>query len=643
MGLCNGGFRMAMVSEAAVAGGFPDRGTDTAQDRFAHLFETHYDSLVGYCRHLTGAKAHEAEELAQETFTKAWTAWHRYAPDLPFWPWLTTMARHIWIDRRRRAERSERSLHLEAALHGCSVPRPDEAVVECDERRIAVAALRSLRPQQRRLIGLKDIEGWSYEDIAAFEGVTVESVRGSLRRARGSLRQCFDRLAGGVAAAVGWRSLRDSARRVASGSRWAQPAVPLVWPHLAELAAGVVALAIAAGSAPVVASLPVALAGGAPTSTPARAAEALPATLGRPSAAIADVTPQARRASVPPGWTAQPSPLDGALHDGVAAPEDAEFVEFAASPRFEEDGIVFGIGNGRSGCVQECPVLFRSLDAGASWERVAAVGFQGGRIILPPSFPSDPRVFASGPAGLQVSHDGGSHFETLLPVTGPAFMSPWFSMGDPRLVVGTAPGWEYRDDVGVATPLAFTPPPASLAPTFTVAFLRRQARGGMLVGGTHPTASDAQTSAVFRCEDDCADPAPLPGAIGAPGLLTTTAAGGGELVVAWTESSVFTSGDEARTFVRGRLPEGARLLAVVGAEQATLLSLMEVGTGTSLYTSTDGGGSWREVGDVSSLGLRRVSALRGGTLLASPSARAGGGIMCSHDGGRTWERRCTPR
>src|SRR5439155_3315129 len=120
---------------------------DDRHERFAELYATHFRPLVAYCRRQLGG-AGDPEELAQEAFLRAWTSWDRYAPTRPFWPWVSTIAHRLCIDRGRRQRRAQ--------LRG--VPRPDEVVVAGpdasvladDEYRWAGAAVGALRPHQQR-------------------------------------------------------------------------------------------------------------------------------------------------------------------------------------------------------------------------------------------------------------------------------------------------------------------------------------------------------------------------------------------------------------------------------------------------------------------------------------------------------------
>ncbi|HKN40981.1 MAG TPA: sigma-70 family RNA polymerase sigma factor, partial [Acidimicrobiia bacterium] len=159
-------------------------------ERFAELYAAHYRPLVAFCRRLVGREP-EAEELAQEAFLRAWASWDRYAPSRPFWPWVSTIARRLCIDHGRRVHLARRKGPSSGDRHA---PSPEELVETDEEYRWARAALAELRPDHRRVLRLREVEGWSYDRIADHEGVSVESVRGSLRRVRVGLRAAYARM-----------------------------------------------------------------------------------------------------------------------------------------------------------------------------------------------------------------------------------------------------------------------------------------------------------------------------------------------------------------------------------------------------------------------------------------------------------------
>lgn len=185
-----------------------------AQYSFDEFYNAYYRDLVAYCRRHLGTGG-DPEAIAQEAFTRAWTAWGRYTASRPFWPWMVTIARRLCIDYRRREVRHA-ELPEAVTMWMESSALPEERLEIAEERRHALIALGHLKPEARRVVELRDIDGWSYEQIANFEGVTVESIRGSLKRARIALRRAYDRVAQDTSDTPTWDAivLEDATQRV---------------------------------------------------------------------------------------------------------------------------------------------------------------------------------------------------------------------------------------------------------------------------------------------------------------------------------------------------------------------------------------------------------------------------------------------
>lgn len=160
---------------------------------FEELYRRTYAPLVDLCRRMLCGRG-DPEAVAQEAFERAWTSLDRFSGAKPFWPWVATIARRLCIDHRRRLERQSSNLHIEATIMEHLPSAPDELVEVDEEHRCVMQALQTLRPAEQRVITLRDVEGCSYDEIARLEGVTTEAIRGSLKRARASLRRSFSRL-----------------------------------------------------------------------------------------------------------------------------------------------------------------------------------------------------------------------------------------------------------------------------------------------------------------------------------------------------------------------------------------------------------------------------------------------------------------
>lgn len=624
-----------------------------ADENRAEAFEEVYrrcqPELVALCRRLLGGRG-DAEAVAQEAFVRAWRSLDSFSGARPFWPWVATIARRLCIDQRRRLGRETTKLHVEATFYETQLtPPPDEILEEDEDYRAARLALQRLKPAEQRVITLREVNGWSYDEIAEFEGVTVESVRGSLKRARVRLRESFAKVAAGAPAALGITSVRRLRLRVSraiGGAPIANAPAAMAVAGDAALRMAAIVMGVASVATPMHSSLqPAATAPqGLATASGSIASGTISDTTdgdGRPGGGEAVEAPTAPAGAGAPLLPAPPLPSDGAT-----APEDVAFTTVTPSPGYSSDGTIFASGSATTGCMYvACPVLFRSTDRGRSWHRLRGVGFDGGEVMLPASYPADNRIFAAGPTGLLVSADGGQTFLQLAVITGNAAISPAFSSSDPRILFAATPGWEYRDDVratkpgGVVLPSTSTSGSVAFAPAYP-------ADSRILVGGTTVHGAARSASAVFLCEDNvCGTSTVLDDFTGAPTVAVSPAYALDNTVVAWRATGLFASTDGGRSFRRLALP-GEGTVENVAFTGNGLVAVVRTASAdddrTTLLHTPDLGATWAPFGGGTSpaSSIQGLEVLPDGKMLATPTAHAGGGLRCSRDGGRTWARRC---
>jgi RNA polymerase sigma factor (sigma-70 family) len=140
---------------------------------------------------LTGNK-HDAEDLTQEVFVRVFRSLSSYTPGT-FEGWLHRITTNLFLDTARRRQRIRfEGLGDETAqrLHGGPTPAQafDERHLDSDIQ----DALEALAPEYRAAVVLCDIEGLSYEEIAATLGVKLGTVRSRIHRGRAQLRAALD-------------------------------------------------------------------------------------------------------------------------------------------------------------------------------------------------------------------------------------------------------------------------------------------------------------------------------------------------------------------------------------------------------------------------------------------------------------------
>lgn len=197
------------VIEAVISG-------DT--DAFRALVERHKYRLFAVILRLVGDRD-VAEELAQETFVKAYRSISDFRGEAAFSTWLIQIGIHAARDRLRSARRRRGILSIEALQeahwHGLEpadrsrASNPDRAVEAAEQRALMRTALAGLPPDHREVLVLKHFEEWPYERIAEVTGDTVGTLKVRAYRARQMLR---DRLAD-----LGWEG-SDNAEAPRAGN-----------------------------------------------------------------------------------------------------------------------------------------------------------------------------------------------------------------------------------------------------------------------------------------------------------------------------------------------------------------------------------------------------------------------------------------
>jgi RNA polymerase sigma-70 factor (ECF subfamily) len=133
----------------------------------------------------------DADDLAQETFVRAWQAIGRFRVGEPLYPWLAriavNLAYSLFRRRRRRPETPIEPL-IEAGHEWAGEDDPARDAAEAESRERLEASFAELKPEHRAVLVLRVVEGMSYDEIAGALGVPVGTVMSRLSRARAELK-----------------------------------------------------------------------------------------------------------------------------------------------------------------------------------------------------------------------------------------------------------------------------------------------------------------------------------------------------------------------------------------------------------------------------------------------------------------------
>jgi RNA polymerase sigma-70 factor, ECF subfamily len=167
-------------------------GLQAAHRQFLALIEEIRPELHRYCARMTGSVI-EGEDVVQETLAAAYyeLSQLRHVPALR--PWLLRIAHNRAIDFKRRQWRRRDTLPLEVADQVADDAAPPTDVVERAEAvGMAIERFVRLPPAQRSCVILKDVLGYSLEEVATLLGTTVLAVKAALHRGRERLRREVD-------------------------------------------------------------------------------------------------------------------------------------------------------------------------------------------------------------------------------------------------------------------------------------------------------------------------------------------------------------------------------------------------------------------------------------------------------------------
>jgi RNA polymerase sigma-70 factor (ECF subfamily) len=169
-----------------------------ATDDFAELVRRH-QSRVFAILHRYERDAHKVEDLAQETFLKAWRALGQFDGRAPFEHWLSRIAARVALDHLRKEKRRQNEIGLpELGDDALDWLRNDDEKSELDAHSAAELlelAMRELSPADRLVITMQELEGRSVKEIAVAMGASGVAVRVRAMRARSKLRQALEKIA----------------------------------------------------------------------------------------------------------------------------------------------------------------------------------------------------------------------------------------------------------------------------------------------------------------------------------------------------------------------------------------------------------------------------------------------------------------
>jgi len=130
----------------------------------------------------------EARDVVQESLIKIWRKREKLAEIENPAAYCMTITRNMGIDKLRAKKMSISDIDEHYNIESKSAD-PERDLIAKDELSIVMKVVNALPENHRTVIHLRDIEGYTYKEIAEMTGFTIEKVKVYLHRARTKLRQ----------------------------------------------------------------------------------------------------------------------------------------------------------------------------------------------------------------------------------------------------------------------------------------------------------------------------------------------------------------------------------------------------------------------------------------------------------------------
>jgi len=176
---------------------------ETQELRFRGLMNETYKKVYNLAYRLSGDRS-DAEDLTQEAFFRAYRSFDSYEGDKPFENWIFRIVTRLYLDLIRSRKRRVQALSYDAPISNDKTddqvhlqaqddnPNPEQALFMRSVSEDLAAALNALKPDQRTLVLLADVEQIGYQDIAEILGIPMGTVRSRLHRAHKKMKSILE-------------------------------------------------------------------------------------------------------------------------------------------------------------------------------------------------------------------------------------------------------------------------------------------------------------------------------------------------------------------------------------------------------------------------------------------------------------------
>lgn len=155
-----------------------------------------YERLVSSCIYQTVSNTEDTLDIAQETFLKVYKSLSTFKGESSFSSWIYRVAKNCALDFLRKKKPVSMSLDS-TDEEGATIDVPDtdaksnpeDMLLKNEAAVVLYEAMKKLSDEHREMITLRDLNGFTYEEIAQSLGLEAGTVKSRLFRARESLRK----------------------------------------------------------------------------------------------------------------------------------------------------------------------------------------------------------------------------------------------------------------------------------------------------------------------------------------------------------------------------------------------------------------------------------------------------------------------
>ena len=180
-----------------------DRCRQGDRDSFAQLMRLHEKQIYNFTYRMLGDEE-EAEDLTQDIFVAAFRGIRRFRGEAKFSTWLYRIAlnqtrnrikylsrRNFFAKQSRRAQYREECPWENPEFLADTNPTPEQWTLTKSMATQVQECLNQLAPQTRQILVLRDVQGFSYEELSEMLSLNPGTVKSRLHRARAALQQCL--------------------------------------------------------------------------------------------------------------------------------------------------------------------------------------------------------------------------------------------------------------------------------------------------------------------------------------------------------------------------------------------------------------------------------------------------------------------